>query len=80
VDNLPAGAHALRLESEQEVLFATWNDDSAMPLRVRVPRRPLLGATDMLGKPVAMPEANPDGSVEFDLRETSGPVYLRFSK
>jgi hypothetical protein len=80
VDNLPAGAHALRLETPQEVLFATWNDDNTTALRVRVPRGPLLGATDMLGRPVAIPETNPDGSIELDLPEISGPVYLRFSK
>jgi hypothetical protein len=70
-----ASLHAMRLDGADNTVVALWLDQGAEPVAVGVP--PGTSGLDLLGDPLAL-EAR-GGQLVLSLRDSAGPVYLRFA-
>jgi hypothetical protein len=71
IRDLPYGAHAMRFDAAEDVVFALWNDDTQMRLHIRFPHDEFLSVSNLFGEPI-VPKAD-----ELLLEESMGPVYVR---
>lgn len=77
--NLPFGVHAFLLEDTGARLVIVWNTEPDLSRTMKVPRLGLVSVTDLFGQPIhtAAPVL---GTVEINLLEGNGPIYLLYKK
>jgi hypothetical protein len=68
---VPYGVHAIRLDGENDIVFAVWNDAANVHPKIQLATSELLSISNIFGEPLAVRD-------EIVLEETMGPVYLRF--
>jgi hypothetical protein len=71
--DVPYGAHAMRLEGANDVVFVVWSERENR-LSIQFPRDALISANTMFGEPIAI---TTEGIV---LNQSAGPIYLRFKR
>jgi hypothetical protein len=74
IHDVPYGAHAVRLDGVNDVVFILWNDDADMRPHFWFSRNELLSVSNMFGEPIV---AERD---EIVPEETMGPVYVRLRR
>ena len=72
--DVPYGAHALRLNGVDDVLFIAWNENTALDSRIRFLRDQLISVNNLFGDPISV-----QGD-QFVLKESMGPVYIQLKR
>jgi hypothetical protein len=77
VQEVPDGAHAMRLDGSADRVFAVWSEQPDSRITVRVSTEGFVSATNLMGE--ALKVKNGHGEAEIALAETGGPVYIKFT-
>ena len=77
VQDMPDGAHAMRLDGSADKIFAVWSDQPDSRITVRFPVAGFVSATNLMGEALK-PKGRGQGEAEIALVETEGPVYMKF--
>ena len=75
LQDMPAGAHGLRLVGADDTVFVLWTEVMGATLQVSVPRPGLIDVMNAMGEPA--PIATGAAPLSLTLTETDGPVYVR---
>jgi hypothetical protein len=73
VRDVPKGLHAMRLDGADDTVFIVWNDDVAIPARLRFTRDEEVSVTNLFGERIMVGD-------EIVLEEGIGPVYVRLKR
>jgi hypothetical protein len=74
IRDVPYGAHAVRFDGAEDVVFMLWNEDAWIRLQIRFPRDELLSVSNLFGEPIV------PGGDELLLEEAMGPVYVHLKR
>lgn len=74
VRDVPYGAHALRLDGADDILFIAWSENAALDSRIQIPADSLISVSDLFGVPIAVP------GDQLVLKEATGPLYVRLKR
>jgi hypothetical protein len=74
IRDVPYGAHALRLDGVDDVLFIAWSENAALNSRIRFLRDQLISVNDLFGDAMGI-QGN-----QFVLKEGMGLVYIRLKR
>ncbi len=78
ISNGPPGLHVIKLESTLDTVFIAWNSLLGTTITVDVPSAGVPTVVDYVGASVA---GTLSGSrIAFAVRETDGPIYIRYRK
>ena len=79
VRETPAGIHAMQFEGPKDVILIVWTDQTPGRRTVEFSKRDLLSATDLMGAPMKQ-KAGRSGRTKIEIEESSGPVYLMWTR
>jgi hypothetical protein len=74
IRNLPYGAHALRLDGIDDILFIAWSENAALNSRIRLAKDQMISVNDLFGDAIGI-----QGD-QLPLNEDMGPVYIRLRR
>jgi len=79
VRDTPPGTHAMRFDGATDTVVIVWSDKPGAQQSVSASKAGLLSATSLTGEPLKTKE-KPLGFVQWVLKDSAGPVYLRWTR
>jgi hypothetical protein len=79
VRDTPAGIHAMRFDGTTDTVMVVWSDRPGVQQTVAASKTRLLSVSSLTGELVKTKE-KPAGFVQWVLKDSAGPVYLRWGE
>jgi hypothetical protein len=79
VRDTPAGIHAMRFDGTADTVMVVWSDRPGAQQTVAASKARLLSVTSLTGETLKT-KGKPAGFVQWVLKDSSGPVYLRWER
>jgi len=79
VRDTPAGIHAMRFDGTADTVMVVWSDRPGAQQTVAASKARLLSVTSLTGETLKT-KGKPAGFVQWALKDSAGPVYLRWER
>ncbi len=79
VQDVPDGAHAMRLDGGADKVFAVWSEQPDSHITLRFSTEGIISATNLIGEPLKTKNGG-HGELEIAIPETGGQIYIRLSR